>query len=218
MKLRTQLALAFLGCGLLPLFLSGTINFRSASNGMQKLESDASRALASSAEAQLTAIRGLKKQQIQTYFDIIQKLVVNWSESPSTVGAMKKLQAGFREFKNESDVDDISQSPRGIDGVLLDWFFREYKKQNEGKNSNIAEFVGGQRYSRPGTDCLHQGKLKPAWIQASSGPRDQVDKIQHRPRRNTPDGPELFGTIYSVRRVSDRFRNRRSDLYRLQGD
>jgi len=110
MKLRTQLGLAFLGCGLLPLILSGTINFRNATSGMQKLEADASTALVSAAERQLTAIRGLKKQQIQSYFDVAQKLVVNWSENPSTVEAMKQLQTGFREFKKESDVENIAKA------------------------------------------------------------------------------------------------------------
>lgn len=143
MKLRTQLCLAFLGCGLIPLILSGAINYRSATKGMNTLEADASMALVSAAEQQLTAIRGLKKQQIQTYFDIIQKLVVNWSENPSTVDAMKRLQSGFRELRKESGVSDMSKARADLTQFYTGDFSGEYKKQNEGRMPDVAEFVAG---------------------------------------------------------------------------
>ena len=67
MNLRTKLLLILLGCGLIPLTISGTLSVRTASQGMQRIDATATDGLKELAKDQLTAIRDLKKQQIQSY-------------------------------------------------------------------------------------------------------------------------------------------------------
>ena len=67
MKIRTRLMLAFVGCGVVPIAVVGYLNYRTAVTGMGHIQSTAVQGFQERAQAQLVALRDVKKTQVQRY-------------------------------------------------------------------------------------------------------------------------------------------------------
>ena len=100
MTLGTKLTVSFLGCGLIPLALMGYISYRTAHDGMTQISDCGNTALNTAATNQLTALREVKKKQIETYFTERQGDMGVLVETVSTLRreAFDKLTA-IREIK-----------------------------------------------------------------------------------------------------------------------
>jgi methyl-accepting chemotaxis protein len=141
MRLRTQLVVAFLGCGILPLVILGAISFSTARTGMAGMESTARASLEKGAEEQLVAIRGLKKQQVETYFDILRKLMVNFSENPSIASGFHELRTTYREHRTELKDFEPQAARAALQQFYVNDFSGEYRKQNDGKQADVAAYL-----------------------------------------------------------------------------
>jgi methyl-accepting chemotaxis protein len=141
MRLRTQLVVAFLGCGILPLIALGAISFSTARSGMSGMEATAREGLEKGAEEQLVAIRGLKKQQVETYFDILRKMVVNFSENPAIVDGFRDLRATYRDYGSEIKDFDPQAARAALQQFYASDFGNEYRKQNDGKQADVATYM-----------------------------------------------------------------------------
>lgn len=141
MKLKTQLGIAFLACGILPLLVAGTICYSSARRGMSTLEGDAALALNASAEEQLTAIRELKKRQVNLYFEGIRKLILDLSDRPIVISGMKELSAAFHDVKAESTTTDLTKARTELLQYYSTAFAEEYRRRNGGQSPSIAEYI-----------------------------------------------------------------------------
>ena len=69
MKLGTKLVACFLGCGLVPLLVVAYVSYSTADDGMGTIRDRGSAALEKNAYDQLTALRDVKKKQIESFFD-----------------------------------------------------------------------------------------------------------------------------------------------------
>jgi len=67
MRIRTRLMLAFVGCGVIPIAVVGYLNYRTAAKGMGNIQSTAATGFQERAQAQLVALRDVKKTQVQRY-------------------------------------------------------------------------------------------------------------------------------------------------------
>ncbi len=67
MKIRTRLMLAFAGCGMIPIALVGYLSYRTAIRGMENVKNEAATAFSERAQAQLVALRDVKKGQFDRY-------------------------------------------------------------------------------------------------------------------------------------------------------
>jgi methyl-accepting chemotaxis protein len=141
MRLRTQLILAFLGCGIVPLVVLGAISFSTARSGMSGMEATARESLEKGAEEQLVAIRGLKKQQVETYFDILRKMMVNFSENPAIVQGFQDLRASYRGYGAELKDFDPQAARASLQQFYANDFGGEYRKQNDGKQADVATYL-----------------------------------------------------------------------------
>ena len=110
MTLGTKLTASFLGCGLIPLAVMGYISYRTANEGMTQISECGDSALNTAATNQLTALREVKKKQIETYFGERQGDMGVLVETVSSLRfeAMNRLTA-IREIK-KSAVERYFQS------------------------------------------------------------------------------------------------------------
>ncbi len=69
MKIRTRLILTFASCSLIPIALVGYLCYRSAIQGVDRVKDAAAEGFSQRAQAQLVALRDVKKLQIEQYCD-----------------------------------------------------------------------------------------------------------------------------------------------------
>lgn len=138
MNLRTKLLIGFLSCGLIPLAVSGLISLQTARQGMDKINSSASKGLSDLAEDQLTAIRDLKKQQVTAYFDTLDAMIVNFAANPTTVEALKSFTEAFPRFKSEAGFDNPLQARRELAQYYQQDFAAEFNRQNPTERIDAA--------------------------------------------------------------------------------
>lgn len=140
MKLKSQLTLAFLGCGLIPLVAAAVVSFRTAQHGFITLEDQAKAALQKSTEEQMAAVRDLKKQQIVSYFKNIDGLMNNFSFNPTVFDAMEKFRASARAMREESGLIDMKKARAELSQYYTNDFANEFRKQTK-QNTNVADYV-----------------------------------------------------------------------------
>ncbi|MBN2022136.1 MAG: CZB domain-containing protein [Pirellulales bacterium] len=68
MKIRTKLIAACVGCGLIPMAVSGWFNYGTARSGMNEIGTTAETDLREKTENQLVALRDVKKAQVEEFF------------------------------------------------------------------------------------------------------------------------------------------------------
>ena len=86
MSLSKKLVIAFLGCGLIPLGVVAYMSHATANSGMQAINQRGKQALEATAYNQLTALRDVKKNQVEEYFAKVQDDARVLQE---TVGALR---------------------------------------------------------------------------------------------------------------------------------
>ena len=74
---------------------------------------EASRALRAESFNKLTAVREMKAQQIEDYFDTIAGQIVTFSESRTAIEAMSQFGAAFGALKGEATADPAVETPAG---------------------------------------------------------------------------------------------------------
>jgi methyl-accepting chemotaxis protein len=141
MRLRTQLIVAFLACGIVPLAVSGWLSFSTARRGMTAMEKTGEVALEQAAEDQLVAIRGLKKQQLETYFETLRTMLINFSENPSVVSGFLELRESARKYTTELKGFDPQAARTELQAFYTADYANEYRKQNEGRQADVNGYL-----------------------------------------------------------------------------
>ncbi len=141
MSQRSKLVISFLACGLVPLVVLGTVTAITARSGMGKMEQSARSGLEQAAVDQMVAVRDLKKRQIETYFESLQKLVNDFSQRPVLVKAAKSFTGDFRTLRSESGITDFQQARRDLLSTYNGDFVSEYRKLNDGKQPDTSNYV-----------------------------------------------------------------------------
>jgi methyl-accepting chemotaxis protein len=141
MKLRSQLIVSFLGCGLVPLAALGVVSITTANRGMTAMEHDAQSGLEQSVKDHMVAVRDLKKRQIEAYFEGLQKLVGDFAIRPALIKGLKEMTAGYRNFRTEAGLNDMQVARRELLQYYNGDFAAEYRKQNDGRQPDCASYV-----------------------------------------------------------------------------
>ena len=143
MKIRTRLMLSFLGCGLLPLLAVATTNYLAVNRGTRAIESDARADLQQKAQDHLVALRDIKKQQIQDYFDAIHDQVLTLSEDRMIIDAMHFFRGAFVNYRAERDYDryDLDEMKTELYSYYNGEFQNEYKSVNEGRDADVQQIL-----------------------------------------------------------------------------
>jgi methyl-accepting chemotaxis protein len=133
---------AFLGCGLLPVAIVAVVSYRTADNGMHAITQESGTALNAAAFNQLTALRDVKKAQVESYFAQRHRDLAGLVETVGTLRqeAFSKLQANRdvkraaveRYFQSIHDqILTFSEDQMVIDAMReLRQDFRKFRDEN----------------------------------------------------------------------------------------
>lgn len=127
MTLKTKLLIAFLGCGLLPVFGIGTYFYWESSKNLKQ-----------EATARLESIMKLKAKAVENYFKLIENQALTFAHNEGVKSAFRSYQNGFKNFMQEnrySAIDVIAQKQK-LAGYYKNEFGKEYEKQN-GKGVDV---------------------------------------------------------------------------------
>ncbi len=143
MKLRTQLVALCLACGLAPLAIAALVSYFAASNGLNRVQSHASRSLETKVMASLEVQRDLKMQYIGDYFQSITNQIVTLAEDQMIVDALPRLMSAFTDYPNECNLSatELNRLRSELANYYTTEFTAEYRRQNNDKGVNAIQFL-----------------------------------------------------------------------------
>ena len=150
-KLQTRLIAVLLGVSLVPLLVVGVIAAISARSALEQRSYD-----------QLSAIRSVKKEAIESYFGTVRDQTITLASNPSVVAGMRDLRAAFRNHASEAGTDRAGAT-RGLADYYQRQFLARYAKDNPGQRAPDMRAA----LSRLDANAL---SLQAAWIAANRNP------------------------------------------------
>jgi len=105
--------------------------------------SQASSAVESLSQSQLTAVRESKKSQIERYFQTISDQVITFSKDRMIVNAMREFQQGFDDYIDQTDSRDLDQMRSSLSAYYRDQYGAEYRQRNGGDTVNVERLMVG---------------------------------------------------------------------------
>lgn len=131
-KISIKLTVTFLMVGILPLMILGVLSV-DLSN----------KAISNQAFNQLEAVRQIKKNAIQDYFQTIEDQILTFSENQMIIDAMIGFSQEFRQFHGA--VQDDAPSDITIKTKVMNYytngFHKEYRSQNPGVTLNVDNLI-----------------------------------------------------------------------------
>ena len=134
MTIKRKLLILCVTLAVLPVFLvTSTVGWHAYENGRSAIEEQA--------KAQLTSIRDIKKQQIESYFQFISNQVRTLSNDRMIIDAMKELDKSFLHVRKESALQNSSAMKAKLVDYYTDQFGTEFKSRNNGQPPNTTELI-----------------------------------------------------------------------------
>jgi methyl-accepting chemotaxis protein len=120
------------------MLLAGIIPLAGTSLTMLLVSSEA---LEKESFQKLEALGATKKNQIEDYFEIIDKQVHTLAENKMTIEAVKKFRMAFKEYGTTvSGEASLQEQSKAVQGYYQSQFGREFESQT-GKKANIANLM-----------------------------------------------------------------------------
>ena len=178
-KIRNKLVLAFLVVALVPLAVLGIVANRVARNG-----------LLDQAFSQLDAVRAIKSNQTEEYFQVIDNQITTFSENSMIVDAMNQLPEALGNAISENTVteDDLKRFETELYAYYSNDFAVEYSKQNEGAAPPLNE-----QFSLLDDDSLF---LQYQYIKANPNPLGSKESLDR--ADDSSQYSELHGKLHPV--------------------
>ncbi len=136
MKLKSKLIVGSILLAVLPVTISGSVITWLATQ-------EAKVTLEEQAKNKLTAIREIKKEQIESYFQTIQDQALTFSNDRMIIEAMKDFTHAFRVYRREGQITerDVIDRKAQLAAYYTSDFGDEYARRNPGQQSNAREYV-----------------------------------------------------------------------------
>ncbi|MCB0325311.1 MAG: methyl-accepting chemotaxis protein [Bdellovibrionales bacterium] len=122
-SLSVRLVIFFLVLGLAPFAAIAWIALGMSEESLDKENSE-----------QLTAVRQIKSDQIQDYFEFIRKQVVVLSDDTMIQDAMVELSDAFKTFRLENGIEELSTAKGSLLEYYTEQFGGEFAKKNGGSS------------------------------------------------------------------------------------
>ncbi|HTL83106.1 MAG TPA: SpoIIE family protein phosphatase [Bacteroidia bacterium] len=113
MKIGLKLTLAFFCVAGISMLVVGIISFNKAKKSLEKESFN-----------KLLAVREAKEDQVEDYFNLLNKQVVLFSQDPTVVRAMKRFKTGYDTIALDLHIDDNRMST--VDLSVNDYLKKEY--------------------------------------------------------------------------------------------
>jgi PAS domain S-box-containing protein len=127
LKLRGKILIMLLSIALITACIMGTISFIIGKNDLKK-----------ESFKKLTAIREMKANQIENYFQQIFDQVNSFSENRMVIDAVKDFKKGFDNVEDEVNYSELELE--GIDSVLYSYYHSQYLNQLFYRDSTLNYF------------------------------------------------------------------------------
>lgn len=131
MKIRTELSLMFLVCGVIPLLMCTAANFYSSSCHSLEMEHSSKKLLEENVRKSLQVIHSGKQEQIQAMMATIQSQVETFSQRPDTILACVNLTEAFKSnsISNQRHYNDVNET---IGHFYRSEFLKRFQEKNPG--------------------------------------------------------------------------------------
>ena len=113
LRIRTKILIAFIAVAVLAVGIIGFFAFTIGSNTLEE-----------ASFSELTAVREMKADQIEDYFQLIEDQVISLSKDRMIINAMKGFDAGEYVLLDELEIDDEQMAI--IDSELTRYYEGEY--------------------------------------------------------------------------------------------
>jgi methyl-accepting chemotaxis protein len=132
MRIRGQLVIAFLLCGIAPLLAITLVNLWNLQSGFSSVRETSSDALVTEIQKSLVASRDDRKQSVEDYFNSIRDQVISMSEDRMVISYMDAFAGALNERIGEKECseDRIAEMRRELVAYYESTFGAEYRKQN----------------------------------------------------------------------------------------
>ncbi len=131
-KISIKLITTFLVAGILPLAVLGWLSVNLSK-----------KAISTQAFNQLEAVRQIKKNNIQDYFQTIENQILTFSENQMIVNAMAGFSREFRQF--QAAVQDGAPAGEAIKAKVMNYythaFYKEYKSRNPDVTLDVTDLI-----------------------------------------------------------------------------
>lgn len=144
LRLRSQLVLAFLACGFLPLMASVSLIYSDAASGFAEINKQAQGSLRQQSEEKLLAIRDVKAGQLSDYFSWIENQVMTFAESSMVVEATADFKQAFAEYPRDwhsQGEDRLTSVESRVKDYYTNAFGPKYASVNRGQNAHADQLV-----------------------------------------------------------------------------
>ncbi len=144
MNIRSKLILGFMLCGLVPLIVASLVSYGTMTGGLGSMRTQAASDMEGKVSASLQSQHGLKKAQIERYFESIRDQILTFSEDRMTVRAMRDFKQSFADYRAQAQLDDsrIDELRGQLGTYYTGEFASEYEAQNDGKRVNAQGLIG----------------------------------------------------------------------------
>lgn len=144
MRIRGQLVIAFLLCGIAPLMTITLVNLWNLQTGFSSVGATSSAAMVAQIEKNLTCARDERKQAVDGYFHTISDQVVSMSEDRMVATYMNGFRESIKERIDDNRISDeqIGEMRRELVSYYERTFGAEYRKQT-GSNFQVSDKVAG---------------------------------------------------------------------------
>lgn len=129
LKVGTKVLVVFLAASLLAILSVAIISYEVSQTAMQQ-----------EAFNKLTAVREIKADQIEDYFEQIRSQVLTFSESETVIQGMRDFKRGFRGIKSDLKIDNTGPYKARVSSFYNTKFLPRYK-DTTGKSASSSEFM-----------------------------------------------------------------------------
>jgi methyl-accepting chemotaxis protein len=143
MGIKFKLVSLFLLIGIIPLLIVVTINYNNTKVGVQEQLDTAQKIINNELTKELKLIREIKKDTIETFFNLMKDQVVALSQNQMTIDATNEFHDSFHAYEKELKAKGISVSERRSDlsNYYNNDFLSKYKSKNDDKSVDTSPLL-----------------------------------------------------------------------------
>jgi methyl-accepting chemotaxis protein len=145
LSLKAKLITLFLGVGGIPMTAVMVLAFYNANALMQEAEVSSATALEEEVQSTLTAVRDLKRDGVERYFEGIHSQVITLSKSRMIIDSMGLFSQHFNDFREQTKVtkQELEVARESLNEYYGEQFGPEFVSQNSGSKAPIASMLNG---------------------------------------------------------------------------
>ena len=140
MGIKLKLVSLFLIIGILPMVVVVSINYKNTSDGVQEHLNSSRKIIDNELTKELKLIREIKKDTIQTFFNLMKDQVVALSQNRMVIDATNEFHDSFHTFEKEMKEKGVNLNSKksSLSNYYNNDFLASYKEKNNGQAADTS--------------------------------------------------------------------------------